>query len=291
MNGIILKIFSNTSIVYSFDDHQEYQSKIKGKFKFSKLTPLVGDHVEFDIIDNNEGYIGKIKERKNELYRPKIANVDQVVIVSALKEPNLSTYIINKYLAFLEVSKIKPILLFTKEDLVSKTDPVWEIIKAYEKIGYWTLTLNNKKDNQVAIKSLEEKLVDQLSIFVGQTGAGKTSTLNNFLDFEERTQEISKALNRGKHTTTNVSLYHLKNNIFLADSPGFSSFEIKLKDYNDLAWSFQIFKKYLNQCQFNDCLHLKEKGCAIKKAVENQEIPEFLYNDYVKMMNELKEKK
>jgi len=291
MNGIILKIFSNTSIVYSFDDHQEYQSKIKGKFKFSKLTPLVGDHVEFDIIDNNEGYIGKIKERKNELYRPKIANVDQVVIVSALKEPNLSTYIINKYLAFLEVSKIKPILLFTKEDLVSKTDPVWEIIKAYEKIGYWTLTLNNKKDNQVAIKSLEEKLVDQLSIFVGQTGAGKTSTLNNFLDFEERTQEISKALNRGKHTTTNVSLYRLKNNILLADSPGFSSFEIKLKDYSDLAWSFKIFRKYLNQCQFNDCLHLKEKGCAIKRAVEENEIPEFLYNDYVKMMTELKEKK
>jgi len=291
MNGIILKIFGNTSIVYSLDDHQEYQSKIKGKFKFSKLTPLVGDYVEFEIIDNNEGYIGKIKERKNELYRPKIANVDQVVIVSALKEPNLSTYIINKYLAFLEVSKIKPILLFTKEDLVSKSDPVWKIIDDYNKIGYWTLTLNNKEDNQEVIKKLEEKLSNQLSIFVGQTGAGKTSTLNNFLDFEERTQEISKALNRGKHTTTNVSLYRLKNNILLADSPGFSSFEIKLKDYSDLAWSFKIFRKYLNQCQFNDCLHLKEKGCAIKKAVEENEIPEFLYNDYVKMMTELKEKK
>jgi ribosome biogenesis GTPase len=123
MKGIILKIFSNTSLVYSLENKQEYRSKLKGKVKF-KIAPLVGDLVEFEIIDNNEGYIQKILERKNELYRPKIANVDQVVLVSALKEPNLSTYIIDKYLAFLELDEIKPILLFTKKDLVIENDPV-----------------------------------------------------------------------------------------------------------------------------------------------------------------------
>jgi ribosome biogenesis GTPase len=152
------------------------------------------------------------------------------------------------------------------------------------------LTVNNQGENVAEIKQLEAKLVDKLSIFVGQTGAGKTSTLNNFLDYEEKTQAISKALNRGKHTTTNVSLYRLKNNILLADSPGFSSFEIKINNYQDLAWSFKSFKKYLNECKFNDCLHLQEKGCAIKTATKNGEIPEFFYNDYVKMMKELKEK-
>jgi len=287
MRGIIFKIFSNKSIVYSLEDHKEYLSKMKGNLKAQK--PLVGDEVEFQLIDNNEGYIEKLYPRKNELYRPRIANVDQVVLVSAVKEPDLSTFLVDKYLAFLEFEEIHPVLLFTKVDLMKADDPTWKIIDTYRELGYEVLLINNMGASDEDIAALDQVLRNKFSIFVGQTGAGKTSTLNNFLDYEEKTQAISQALNRGKHTTTSVALYRFDNDILLADSPGFSSFEIKIEDYRDLSWSYHLFRRWIGQCQFNDCQHIIEQHCAIKKAVEAGEIPLFFYEDYVKMMTELKE--
>ncbi|ATG97538.1 ribosome small subunit-dependent GTPase A [Mesoplasma lactucae] len=290
--GIIVNIDSHESVVYDQNDKTYANCLAKGNIKRnSKESPLVGDYVTFDVIANDKGYITKIEPRKNEIHRPKMANIDQIFIVSALKEPNLNTYIIDKYIAFLELNKIEPILLFTKPDLVTdKNDSVWQIIDDYKKMDYQVFVIDNKKPNKEILDSLEKIMVNKISLFTGQTGAGKTSTLNNFLSFEDqqKTNEISQALNRGKHTTTKVTLYVINDNIYLADSPGFSSFTLKGISLDQIRYAFRAFEKYQGECKFNDCVHLNEKQCKIKEEVKEKNIPQFLYDDYVKMIEEVK---
>ncbi|WP_246157349.1 ribosome small subunit-dependent GTPase A [Spiroplasma tabanidicola] len=288
LKGIILKILSEYA--YVFYENSLYECKAKGKIRHQNQSPITGDYVMFEILDeiNLKGSIEKIVDRKNELYRPRIANVDQVVIITSVKEPDFNSYTLNKYLAFIEFVNIKPVLAFTKVDLLSKNSDVWALANEYKKIGYEIYLINNiietDKEWQKFIKSLENKV----SVFTGQTGAGKSTTLNHILpEALEKTQEISKALNRGKHTTTKNELFMYKNGL-IGDTPGFSSFDLKSIEKSELAHSFKFFSDHINDCKFKDCLHLKETpGCAITKFVKEGIFPEFIYNDYLKMQNEL----
>ncbi|WP_434341717.1 ribosome small subunit-dependent GTPase A [Mycoplasma putrefaciens] len=298
MQGIIIKKDSVESYVFCIQDKQTYKVHAKGNIK-KDLKPKVGDNVEFELLDDGYGYIVKINQRKNQLDRPKIANVDQVLVVTALYEPLFASFLLNKYIMMLETEKIKPILIFTKIDLLKKTsyfDQVMHKINWYQKMNYDVLIINNKdsKENkQKVLGKLKQSLENKISVFTGQTGAGKSTTLNNFLPIKDqiKTNEISKNLNRGRHTTTSIQLYYLDDDIFIADTPGFSAFDLNNIDIEHILYSWEVFRPYLNKCKFIDCSHTHELNCAVKQAVENHLVPSFIYNDYVKVFIEMKQRK
>ncbi|MDD4548022.1 MAG: ribosome small subunit-dependent GTPase A, partial [Bacilli bacterium] len=213
MKGKIVRIISN---LYTVDiNSKKYDCRARGKFRKEEISPLVGDNVVVDI-DNN--YILDIEERKNELARPQIANVDYALIISSVKKPNLSLNLLDKQLAIIELNKIKPIIILTKLDLLNSKEKkeIKPIINYYKSIGYLVL----KNTDKLKIKRL---LKNKISVLTGQSGAGK-STLLNFLDktLNLKTQEISKSLGRGIHTTRHVELFEI-NKCLIADTPGFSS--------------------------------------------------------------------
>ncbi|AUM62908.1 ribosome small subunit-dependent GTPase A [Spiroplasma monobiae] len=286
--GIILKILSEYAYVL-FEDNL-YECKATGKIRHSNQKPTTGDYVEFEIIDkdNLKGSLTNILERKNELYRPRIANIDQVVIITSLREPILNTYTLNKYLFFVESLGIKPVLAFTKVDLTEKKDEELIKAKAYKSLGYECYLINNMIETDEEWMSFLKSLEQKTSVFTGQTGAGKSTTLNHIIpDLFEKTQEISKALNRGKHTTTKNELFMYKGAL-IGDTPGFSSFEYKEITAEEIALSMQFFKDI--NCKFNNCLHINNTpGCGVIEAYKKNVFPDFIYNDYVKVQLEIEE--
>ena len=270
MEGIIIKNISNDYAVLC--KNGEYTCKPRGKFRNDKITPLVGDNV---IIDPDNKYILEIKKRKNMLIRPSVANIDQAIIVSSVKEPNFSTNLLDKLLVIVTYNNIKPIICLTKLDLLNESElkKIDMYIKYYSSLGYTVVSNQDKK-------LIKELLKDKLTVITGQSGAGK-STLLNMLDksLELKTNAISKALGRGKHTTRHVELYNIDGGL-VVDTPGFSA--IDLSDIPNIAIRDNMIEMYenLSECKYRDCMHIKEDGCAVKRKVENGEILISRYNNY-----------
>ncbi|PPE06451.1 ribosome small subunit-dependent GTPase A [Mesoplasma corruscae] len=295
MKAKIIQINSNSSSVLT-EFNQIYTASIKGNIK-KKLSPIVGDNVILEFLKNNEVHIIDIKERINLLYRPKIANVDQAIIVTSLYEPLFSSFILNKYIMLSQAKKIKPILLFTKFDLLKVKKEYKEVmnkIKNYIDLDFHVIILDNKNEQNYKLElgQLKSLLVNKVSFFTGQTGAGKSTTLNHFLPNEViRTNEISIKLNRGKHTTTSVKIYNLDDNLLIADTPGFSSFELQDIKIEDILKTFSPFLLYKSDCKFLDCTHIHEKKCGVKSALNKGNMPLFMYDDYKKVYEELLSRK
>ena len=272
MEGQIVKILSNLYFVNS--NNVIYECHSRGKFRNQNITPMVGDYVEFDKVNN---YILDIKPRKNSLIRPVVANVDQAFIITSVKSPDFSSNLLDKLLTVIEFNDIKPIICLTKLDLLKKEEKkeIKKYIKYYKSIGYTVLT--NK--NLFRIKRLFK---NKTTVFTGQTGAGK-STLINKLDkrLNLETGEISKALGRGKHTTRHVELIELFKGKVL-DTPGFSSLDLSDMTKEDIRDSFNEFKKI--SCPFRDCFHINEKECLVKKKVNEGKILDSRYNNYIKFL-------
>ena len=270
MEGIIVKNISNDYVVLC--KNGEYTCKPRGKFRNDKITPLVGDTV---VIDPDNKYILDIKPRKNMLIRPSVANIDQALIVTSVKEPDFSTNLLDKLLVVITYNNIEPIICLTKLDLLNDGElkEIKKYIEYYESIGYKVILNTDKKE-------LKEILKNKLTVITGQSGAGK-STLLNTLDknLELKTNEISKALGRGKHTTRHVELYHIYDGL-VVDTPGFSA--IDLSDIPNIGIRDNMKEMYdnLDDCKYRDCMHIKEDGCAVKKKVENGEILQSRYNNY-----------
>lgn len=270
MEGIIVKNISNDYVVLC--KNGEYTCKPRGKFRNDKITPLVGDTV---VIDPDNKYILDIKPRKNMLIRPSVANIDQALIVTSVKEPDFSTNLLDKLLVVITYNNIEPIICLTKLDLLNDSElkETKKYIKYYESIGYKVILNTDKKE-------LKEILKNKLTVITGQSGAGK-STLLNTLDknLELKTNEISKALGRGKHTTRHVELYHIYDGL-VVDTPGFSA--IDLSDIPNIGIRDNMKEMYdnLDDCKYRDCMHIKEDGCAVKKKVETGEILQSRYNNY-----------
>ena len=270
MEGIIVKNISNDYVVLC--KNGEYTCKPRGKFRNDKITPLVGDNV---VIDPDNKYILDIKPRKNMLIRPSVANIDQALIVTSVKEPDFSTNLLDKLLVVITYNNIEPIICLTKLDLLNDGElkEIKKYIEYYESIGYKDILNKDKKE-------LKEILKNKLTVITGQSGAGK-STLLNTLDknLELKTNEISKALGRGKHTTRHVELYHIYDGL-VVDTPGFSA--IDLSDIPNIGIRDNMKEMYdnLDDCKYRDCMHIKEDGCAVKKKVETGEILQSRYNNY-----------
>ena len=273
MEGKITNIISNLCTVETKDT--TYICKPRGKFYHDKLTPLVGDRV---IIDEKNNYILEILPRKNYLNRPAIANIDACIIVTSVKLPNLSLLLLDKIITLIESNNIKPIICFTKIDLLNEEElkDFKKIYDYYNNIGISTVT-NNELDK------LEKITKNMTLVLTGQTGAGKSSLLNK-LDpsFNFNTNEISKALGRGVHTTRHTELFKYKDAL-IADTPGFSSLDLTNLSKEDIRNSFIEFGF---NCKFKDCYHINEQGCQVKEDVASGKILKSRYNNYLKLVEE-----
>jgi ribosome biogenesis GTPase len=273
MQGRIIKIISNDYTVLS--NNQEYICKSRGLFRNKNIKPVVGDIVEFD---ENNNYILNIESRKNSLIRPLVSNVDQALIVSNVK-PTFDTNLLDKLLCIIEYNNIKPIICFTKLDLLNENElkEINEYINYYKKIGY-KVFINTE------IEKIKQIFKDKITVFTGQTGAGK-STLINKLDshFNLETGEISKALGRGKHTTRHVELHKLHDGL-VADTPGFSSISFIDMSKEDIRDNFIEFNFYKDKCKFRDCMHVNENICEVKNKVKEKEILNSRYENYLKFI-------
>jgi ribosome biogenesis GTPase len=240
------------------------------------ITPLVGDYV---IIDYDNKYILEILERKNELVRPSIANIDQAVIITSVHIPNFSSNLLDKLLVNIEYNNIEPIICFTKLDLIDDEyrKEIDMYINYYRKIGY-KVFLNTDE-------SIKDIFKNKVSVFAGQSGAGK-STLLNRLDSNLKldTGEVSIALGRGKHTTRHVELMPLLGGL-VADTPGFSSLDFYGMTKEDIRDNFIEFNIYRHDCEYSDCMHKNEINCMVKQKVSDGEIINSRYENYLKFID------
>lgn len=274
-----------------FSEGKTYRTRARGNFRKKGQTPLVGDYVEFKADNENEGYVLKILERKNQLVRPPVANVDCAIVVTACIEPDFSSNLLDRQLVMLSENEIVPILYFSKADLMDETtkERMLPVFDYYSKYYRTVVSEKNMADEELVSALLEE--AGNVLVVMGQTGAGK-STLLNRLDpkLKLETGEISKALSRGRHTTRKVSLMDVKGHL-IADTPGFSSFELREIEKERLSSLFADFNEYSPQCRFRGCLHLNEPDCAVKAAVLEGKILESRYENYKLFQKMIQEQK
>lgn len=263
--------------------------RARGLFRYQSIKPVVGDYVNVEILDYDEGYIIEVLERSNQLERPAIANIDQALIITSYKEPDYAFNLINKFLAIIEYYNIKPIIVVTKSDLASSITEVKEAFNDYYISGYEVMITSI--ETKEGLSEIKDTLKDKLSVLVGQSGAGKSSLLNMVdSQFNIATNQISKALGRGKHTTRHVEIFET-NFGQVADSPGFSSLDLEMLSAENLAHSYHDFKDAAPYCKFSNCLHDKEPNCRVKELVALGEIPQSRYDDYLIFLNEIRQRK
>lgn len=279
--GIIIKAVGGLYFVKTPEGI--FECKARGIFRNKGISPSAGDEV---ILEDNI-VISEILPRKNFIIRPPLANLDIMVFVVSTCEPSPNFEIIDKFIAVCEYKNIEPVIAITKIDL-SEGDYIRSI---YEKVGIKVLTIDYSKEN--SCDELKSLLSGKLSAFTGNSGAGK-STLLNHIDssLSLDTGEISKKLGRGRHTTRQVELFSLEGGGYVADTPGFSTFDTNRYDIikcDELSSCFIEFENYSDKCRFKDCAHIGEKGCAVKDAVEKGDISETRYQSYVSMYNNAKQ--
>ena len=276
MEGQIIKILSDKCYVKT--NKEVVTCVFRGRFRSQKLLPLVGDKVLFN---KEKKVIDKILPRKNTIRRPSVSNITQGLIIASLKNPDLDTNLIDKILVELEYNSIKPIICFTKKDLLDDKEliEINKIIDYYKKL--YPVYFNDELDT---LKKIFKK---EITVFIGQTGSGK-STLLNKLDpsLKLQTGEISMALGRGRHTTRHAEIIEILDGQLL-DTPGFSALEFPNMLKKEIRDAFIEFQKY--PCPYRDCLHIKEDDCQVKLAVKNHEIPMFRYQNYLSLVETGKE--
>ena len=289
LKGIII---SNISDLYHVEaeDGKIYTCNARGKFKNDEISPVAGDKIEFEVTDEEKliGVINEIRDRTNYVKRPKMANLTQIILVLSMKLPKPDLELLDKQLAYAEYMKIKPIICLNKIDL-EDTEVVEHIEELYKKIGYEVIKTNAKES--VGVEKIKELLKGNVTAFSGNSGVGKSTLINSIFE-RDITQEglISKKNKRGKNTTTQVNLYNIGEDSYIADTPGFSTFEISEIEAVDLCHYFIEFVPYIEKCEFVGCSHVKEQNCGIKQAIEEGKISGERYERYCKIYSDLKQK-
>lgn len=265
-----------------------YECRARGRFRRDGITPLVGDLVTC-IIDraSKTGMVTEIQDRKNKLIRPPVANVTQIAIVFSVTNPKPNLRVVDKLITSAIFAGIKPIICINKADLADTSD----YFNIYNKSGFNTLVIS-AKDN-FNIDKLLEYLVDEITVFAGNSGVGKSSILNQILnDVNLETGEVSGRIERGKHTTRHSELIPLDDNDgYIIDTPGFSSFSVSDIDERNLYKFFPEFEQYTGSCKFLDCRHTVEKGCSVLEAVKNNLISKSRHDSYLEQYKEILDNK
>lgn len=264
------------------------ECKARGKFRKTVGKPIIGDFVTLELQADGTGYLLEIQPRRNCLIRPAIANLDLLVAVASVAPPQTDPFLIDKVIAIAENKGIEPLVVINKTDLEAG-DALYAV---YQKAGIPVMCVSAETGEGIA--ALSARLQGLTSAFAGNSGVGKSSLLNALLPgFSAQVGSISDRIGRGRHTTRHIELVPMGDG-YLADTPGFSSFETEQMDLvlsEDLQFAFREFAPYIGQCKFTGCAHGKETGCAVRAAVEAGEIPASRYESYVKLYDSVKDLK
>ncbi|MDU6782829.1 ribosome small subunit-dependent GTPase A [uncultured Peptoniphilus sp.] len=280
MIGKIIKLTGGFYYIKSGD--KVFETRARGNFRHTKVEPIVGDDVEFKYEEKTLGYIEKVYPRKNMLTRPKVSNVDLALIVIPVLDPKYNLVIIDKTIIQAEYQGIDLAIIINKSDLDRSSAE--ELTKIYKNSGFKTFMVSNEDDN---IEDLRDYLHGKTVALCGVSGAGKSTITSRILNKEVEVGRVSEKTKRGKHTTRHTEILY-NDDIYIFDTPGFSSLSLKI-EADDLKNYFREFKKF-NNCKFNNCNHIKEPKCAVKNAVDRGEIEKSRYENYLYIYNELKEK-
>ena len=281
VEGLVLKNYGG--FYYVQDSNKDiYECKLRGKIKQAVLT---GDKVLFTPLEQGRGILETISRRRNELQRPRIANADLLLIIMAHNQPAPSLALLDRLLVNASYKELTPYIILNKMDLPE--DDNSSIITSYYPRKGFNLIKSSVRNN-IGIDSIKEAISNRIAVLAGPSGTGKSSLLNLLVEGAGiKTQDVSKKIGRGRHTTRHVELYPLSNGGWIADTPGFSVLDPPDMESRDLASHFPEFYDFSNECRFNDCLHYGEKDCAVKEAVKDKVIAEFRYSNYIIMLEEL----
>ncbi len=286
IEGIVIKAYSGFYYVQA--NNKLWECSLRGRFKKVKKNVFAGDTVRIKTIDEKTGVIEEILPRTNILIRPAIANVEQVLIVFAARNPDPDPGLLDRILVQAQFNGIKPAICFNKVDLVD-LDKIKELADSYAQAGFTTIICSAKSGQEVA--SVREVLADKITVLAGPSGAGKSTLLNEIQPgLGLKTGEVSSKIGRGKHTTRHVELLSLDFGGLVADTPGFSTMYLPEMEKEDLMELFPEMEIYFDKCKFTGCLHDKEPQCAVKEAVSEGLIAEFRYNHYLEFLKEVREK-
>lgn len=279
MTGTIVKALSG--FYYVSCDEGIYECRARGKFRLDGTSPLVGDRVSFKLDSNGKGYIDKVFERKNFFIRPAVANIDALVFVAANTNPVTDPFLIDRVSVIAQENDCELIVCINKTDI----DEAEELYETYSKSGF--VTVKTSAETGRGIDELMLAIRGKLCAFTGNSGVGKSSILNAISPgLQLKVAEVSEKLGRGKHTTRHVELFKLGDDTYIADTPGFASFEIEMMqsiDKEELMFDFREFGDYIGKCRFNDCAHLNEPGCAVTEALAAGKIMPSRYESYKRL--------
>lgn len=286
--GIILKGIGGFYYVKAEDINGVYECKPRGIFRKDSITPLPGDIVNFSVLDEQAklGSIDEILPRKSELVRPAIANINQIAVVIAAKAPNVDFMLLDKLLITAEMKNLRAIICINKIDLEAETAN--KIREAYSLAGYDCIEISSVRN--IGYGLLKKELKNQVTVFAGQSGVGKSTILNHIMDsWVMETGNVSHKIERGKHTTRHAELLELNFGGYVADTPGFSSFELENIPFNELDNYYPEFNKYVKMCRFNSCSHISEPGCLVQEALERGEVDVDRFQRYSQLYKLLKD--
>lgn len=290
MQGRIMKGIAGFYYVYA-EDRQLYECKAKGIFRKDNRKPLVGDFVEITVLDEREkeGNLVRILPRKNSLIRPAVANVDQAFVIFAMEDPKPNFLLLDRFLIMMEQQGIPAVICFNKIDL-AKQEEVDLLAGIYRECGYHVILASAAK--KTGLEEIRQALRGKTTVVAGPSGVGKSS-LTNLMQEEVQmeTGEISRKLKRGRHTTRHSQIIPVADQTFLVDTPGFTSLYLTDMEEQELKDYFREFRKYEGNCRFQGCRHIHEPGCAVKEALEKEEISSLRYEDYLGLYQELREKR
>lgn len=289
MQGKIIKGIAGFYYVHT--GKELYECKAKGIFRNKKIKPLVGDNVEIEVLDEEEkkGNITEIIERKNQLIRPAVANIDQILVIFAATKPAPNFNLLDRFLVTMEGYGVDTIICFNKKDLVTEEE-MQKLQSIYAKCGYQVIFTSTKTED--GIEQVQELIENKTTALAGPSGVGKSSMINLLHPHAQmETGNISEKIERGKHTTRHSEIFHVSEDTFIMDTPGFSSLYVDNLEKEELRERFPEFLAYEGTCRFQGCVHIHEPECRVKEALEQGNISRSRYENYKLFYEELKEKK
>jgi ribosome biogenesis GTPase len=290
MQGKIIKGIAGFYYVHTGRD-VVYECKAKGIFRKNKIKPLVGDNVIITILDEQEkkGNIIEILERKNELIRPAVVNIDQALVIFAAAKPNPNFNLLDRFLIMMEKQNVRTIICFNKKDIVTQKE-LEELKNTYIRCGYEIIFTSAKKEE--GIEEIGNLIRGKTTAVAGPSGVGKSSIINVLQpNASMKTGAISAKIERGRHTTRHSELICIEEDTYIMDTPGFSSLYMNDFEKEELKDYFPEFTEFQEGCKFQGCMHINEPKCMVKNALEEGKISRIRYNNYVDMFQELKDKR